>query len=504
MSVSAGADSGYVSGLPTIEHVKDVLFLPDRTSPSDNDTIKNAVLQYGAVYTAMYADEGMASNATSDYYNPSTSAYYYYDSSPADHAVDIVGWDDSYPRADFSTDPSMDGAFICRNSWGTGFGDQSSPSTQGYFYVSYADVLIGTSMAVFTGEPTTDYAQNLGHDTLGFTDNYGYGSDTAWMAAGYTVKGASSLEAVGLYALSPGTSYTLYIGSSLTDRATWTSVGSGTTDTAGYFTLGIAPQNVVAGVKFYVIAELTAPGTGTKIGGPIPLEDYEPDYSSKAASAPGQSYVSSDGSQWTDLDVAYPTYSPDVCLKVFAGAATPDTSQAGHEGAGRGQRRARALRQPALPRQRRDRQARHREGRDPHPHARRQARQDDRGGQQAAQRLAVVPLPLQAGARLLSLLRLCHRPLGQRPVVGRPGRAHGQVVPPGSHATPAPTRRGAAPASLREPPLVCHRRAAGRRAGRAPSHCVVVGVAAWSQFAVPVPGVAELAAVVVVDAELDA
>ncbi len=325
VSVSAGADSGYVSGLPTIEHVKDVLFLPDRTSPSDNDTIKNAVLQYGAVYTAMYADEGMASNATSDYYNPSTSAYYYYDSSPADHAVDIVGWDDSYPRADFSTDPGMDGAFICRNSWGTGFGDQSSPSTQGYFYVSYADVLIGTSMAVFTGEPTTDYAQNLGHDTLGFTDNYGYGSDTAWMAAGYTVKGASSLEAVGLYALSPGTSYTLYIGSSLTDRATWTSVGSGTTDTAGYFTLGIAPQNVVAGVKFYVIAELTAPGTGTKIGGPIPLEDYEPDYSSKAASAPGQSYVSSDGSQWTDLDVAYPTYSPDVCLKVFAGAATPDT-----------------------------------------------------------------------------------------------------------------------------------------------------------------------------------
>ena len=54
---------------------------------------------------------------------------------------------------------------------------------------------IGTSMAVFTSESIDDYAQNFGYDTLGFTDRYGYGSDTAWMAAGFTPKGDSQLEA---------------------------------------------------------------------------------------------------------------------------------------------------------------------------------------------------------------------------------------------------------------------------------------------------------------------
>ncbi len=318
VSDSAGVDAGYVAGLPTLEHVKDVLFLPDRTSSSDNDTIKQAVLQYGAVYTAMYADSGMADDSSSAYFNKATSAYYFNGSTSPDHAVDIVGWDDSYSRTNFSTDPGIDGAFICRNSWGSGWGDG------GYFYVSYADALIGTSLAVFTGEPTTDYAQNLGHDTLGFTDTYGFGSDTGWMAAGYTVKGDSSLEAAGLYALSPGTTYTLSVGTSLTDQATWTTVGSGTLDVAGYHTVAFsAPYSATAGRKFYVIAEITAPTTTY----PIALEDYEPGYSSKAVSAPGQSYVSPDGSQWTDIDVASPTSSPDVCLKVFAGAAAPDPSR---------------------------------------------------------------------------------------------------------------------------------------------------------------------------------
>ena len=322
VSASAGADQSYVPGLPTIEHVQNVLFLPDRTSSSDNDTIKAAVLEYGAVYTAMYADQGMEDSTESAYYNPTTSAYYYDGTGDcaADHAVDIVGWDDDYPSSNFSTDPGIDGAFICRNSWGTGFGDG------GYFYVSYADALIGTTMAVFTGEPTTDYAQNLGYDTLGLTDNYGFNqSDTGWMAAGFTLRGTSTVEAAGFYALSPDTSYTLYVGSNLADQTTWTAEGSGTLDVAGYHTVAFsAPQSEVAGVKFYVIVQLDAPGTGSTIGGPIPLEDYEPDYSSKATSAPGESYVSSDGTQWTDLDVAYPTHKPDVCLKVFAGAATPD------------------------------------------------------------------------------------------------------------------------------------------------------------------------------------
>ena len=306
----------YVSGLPAIEHVQNVLFLPDRTGPTDNDAIKAAVQTYGAVYTAMYADYGMADNSSSAYYDKTTHAYYYDGSAAADHAVDIVGWDDSYSRTNFATDPGMDGAFIVRNSWGTGHGEL------GYYYISYEDALIGTTMAVFTGEPASDYAQNLGYDKLGFTGTVGYGDDTAWMAAGFSVRGDSSLEAASFYAQSPGTTYDVYVGSNLNDPDVWTAACSGTIDAAGYHTVAFNQGwPAKAGVKFYVIVHLTTPTTTA----PIPLEEAWPGYSSKATTAAGQSYISADGTagSWTDIGVASGSRRADVCLKVFAGPATP-------------------------------------------------------------------------------------------------------------------------------------------------------------------------------------
>ncbi len=40
-------DGVFVSGLPAIEHVQNVIFLPDRSATTDNDAIKAAVLTYG-------------------------------------------------------------------------------------------------------------------------------------------------------------------------------------------------------------------------------------------------------------------------------------------------------------------------------------------------------------------------------------------------------------------------------------------------------------------------
>ena len=62
----------------------------------------------------------------------------------SDHAITIVGWDDTYSKDNFKLPnghtPEHDGAYIGLNSWGSGFGDG------GYFYISYDDTNIEDEM----------------------------------------------------------------------------------------------------------------------------------------------------------------------------------------------------------------------------------------------------------------------------------------------------------------------------------------------------------------------
>ncbi|MBC7327731.1 hypothetical protein H5T87_06415, partial [bacterium] len=290
------------------QHIQQVFYLPDRTGPLDNDTIKLAVMQYGAVYTSMYYDDAS--------FNASTNAYYYNGSEPGNHAVCIVGWDDNYPKTNFATQPPGDGAFIVRNSWGPSWGEG------GYFYVSYYDSVIGTENTVFpAGEDVTNYTGIYQYDILGLTASIGYGSYTAWFANIFTATGDEPISAVSFYALAPNASYTVYVYTNVASgqprSGTLGGVKSGIIPIPGYYTVILdAPVNIANGQKFSVVVNITTPGFDM----PIPVELPIPGYSSKASARPGEGFISADGSAWDDITTYF--YNTSVCLKAFAGLPT--------------------------------------------------------------------------------------------------------------------------------------------------------------------------------------
>ena len=146
--------------LKSIFHVQNVVFLK-RDDYLDNDMIKKAILDYGAVGTSMYYSDTYLKNQTSAFYCSD-------DFGVGNHAITIVGWNDSYSRDNFLTSPEGDGAWIVKNSWGNDWGDN------GYFYVSYYDKMFAP-----IGQSESAYTIIL-NDTIKYDKNYQYDTSKAF------------------------------------------------------------------------------------------------------------------------------------------------------------------------------------------------------------------------------------------------------------------------------------------------------------------------------------
>ena len=96
--------------------------------------IKELIKNNGGVATLIHG----VSSTDESYYNKKTGALYCDDNEkyPTNHYALIIGWDDNYSKNNFVVDkkPQNDGAWIVRDSFGTGIGDN------GIIYVSYEDV----------------------------------------------------------------------------------------------------------------------------------------------------------------------------------------------------------------------------------------------------------------------------------------------------------------------------------------------------------------------------
>ncbi|MBU2483344.1 MAG: hypothetical protein KJ760_19845, partial [Proteobacteria bacterium] len=305
-----------------VKHAQNIIFLTPRSGPTDNDRIKAALLTYGALGAAFYYNDSYCmpnSLVCSSYYaDVSTSSYY------SNHEVAIVGWDDDYPKANFTSvpvgQPAGNGAFICKNSWGTGWGES------GYFYVSYYDGVFGRDAyaTAFTGEAVTNYARVYSYDTLGWVQDYGFGAATAWYANIFTAAGNEGLKAVGFYTNDTATAYTVYVYTGVTAGQPASGAlaysGGGSVSSPGYYTVPVGYLSVDAGERFSVVVK----AVNASYTYPIPLEANWPGYSS-GASASGNSYLSSDGSSWQAMPAASLGITPtNANLKAYSVTQPPE------------------------------------------------------------------------------------------------------------------------------------------------------------------------------------
>ena len=238
--------------------------------------IKDYVVAKGAVYTGMFYESGS--------YRSSDSTYYYSGSAPSNHGVTIVGWDDSKQTA-----AASDGAWLIKNSWGTGWGDD------GYFWIAYEDTRAVSYAASFETENANTVGEVYFHDKFGAVGavNTPYGANV------FETEGQEELKSVGFYTQLDGASYDIRIYEDWTEGQPGTLLAqkTGTIDLEGFHVIDLdEPVEAGADGDFVVYLRITNGGTYM-----LAYDAAIAGYSSSSTASAGESYYSFNGTSWTDL-----------------------------------------------------------------------------------------------------------------------------------------------------------------------------------------------------------
>jgi|GEM_PF-1470522 len=105
---------------------REIEWLTSGTELENIDAIKDALQTHGIVATAICWSSSFYNSWTQTFYQPA------WNTTLPNHSVAIAGWNDT-----LATQASERGAWLCKNSWGTGWGQA------GYFWVSYYDKVAG-------------------------------------------------------------------------------------------------------------------------------------------------------------------------------------------------------------------------------------------------------------------------------------------------------------------------------------------------------------------------
>ena len=236
------------------------MYVANINQNNSNDQLKELILTYGAA-SLSYCDTTNYGR-TDGKFGDDGSSYYYYcpEEYTSNHAVTVVGWDDSIPASAFKTAPAGNGAWLIKNSWGDDSRDD------GYFWLSYYDKSIMSSGVAYdyTVDGADDYYDTLyNYDGGNSSSWFGFGLSTMYGANVFTAEDASNITGAAVYT-SKGMDIELSVYTGLKDKTNPTSGTKAATATKenvgyeGYYSLQFdSSVKVQKGDTFAIVAKIT-------------------------------------------------------------------------------------------------------------------------------------------------------------------------------------------------------------------------------------------------------